>query len=65
MTAPRVSPTRREAVDRQRRGLEFAGLIYGHQTNVSIRQCVDDLELMALVMDPAEVRGQVFYLPVK
>ena len=41
-----------EAVRRQRSGETFAGVIYAHQLNVTIGECVDDLELIAHVIRP-------------
>ena len=36
-----------EAARRQRIGKQFFGLIYGHQRNITARQTIDDLELLA------------------
>lgn len=55
----------REAARRQRSGEHFAGLIYGHQHNVSIAQCIEDLELLAVVREPEEFFNWVQYLPLK
>src|SRR5262245_55612606 len=44
-------------------GREFAGLVYAHQLAISIGQAVRDLELLAKVLDPAEMRNRVEYLP--
>jgi hypothetical protein len=54
-----------EAASRQRALLDFAGLVYARQREVSVRQCVDDLELIALAMSPAELRARVIHLPLK
>jgi hypothetical protein len=54
-----------EAAYRQRSGISFSGLLYGHQLNVRIGQCIDDLELICAVYDPDEFRNQVQYLPLK
>jgi len=35
------------AADWQRRGEEFAGVVYAHQVYVTIGRCVNDLELIA------------------
>jgi hypothetical protein len=37
----------REAQKRQQSGEVFAGVVYAHQLNISIGQCIDDLELIA------------------
>lgn len=54
-----------EAAKRQRSGAGFAGVIYAHQTNVTIGQCVDDLELIAKTSDAEEWINRVEYLPLK
>jgi hypothetical protein len=55
----------REAAQRQQRGVPFAGLIYAHQLNMTIGQCVRDLELLALISDPKDFEGRVEYLPLR
>ena len=42
----------REATARQRSGISFAGLIYAHQLDATIGQCVEDLELIAKACTP-------------
>ena len=54
----------REAARRQDSGEFFAGVVYGHQLNITIGQCVRDLELVAKVLDPADLVNQVIYLPL-
>src|SRR5437868_14418010 len=41
----------REATRRQEANMEFAGVIYVHQNNLSIGQCIDELELIAAVFE--------------
>ena len=48
----------------QRRNRSFAGLVYGHQLDLSIGQAVRDLELIAGVYDPEDTRDRVEYLPL-
>jgi hypothetical protein len=48
----------------QRAGHPFAGLIYGHQLDLSIGQAVRDLALIAQVYDPDDLRDRVEYLPL-
>lgn len=55
----------REAAERLRRGAAFAGVIYAHQLNVTVGQCIDELELIAKVTGPAEWSGRLLYLPLK
>jgi predicted nuclease of predicted toxin-antitoxin system len=54
-----------EAIMRQRNGITFAGVIYAHQPSVSIRQCIEELELIAKITDRHEWLGRVEYLPLK
>jgi predicted nuclease of predicted toxin-antitoxin system len=53
-----------EATRRQREGLPFAGVIYGHQLTVTIGDCIRDLELIAKAGSPEEFAGRVEYLPL-
>lgn len=54
-----------EAHFRQETGQPFLGVIYAHQLNVTIGQCVDDLELIAKVGEPEDLANRVEYLPLK
>jgi hypothetical protein len=53
------------AEDWQRQSRHFGGLIFGHQLHASIGQYVQDLELIAKVMEPAEWVMQVGWLPLR
>jgi predicted nuclease of predicted toxin-antitoxin system len=53
-----------EAARRQRAGETFAGIVYAHQLRVSISRCIDDLELLAKVYDPADMLNWVEHLPL-
>jgi predicted nuclease of predicted toxin-antitoxin system len=55
----------REATRRQAENIEFAGVIYVHQHNLSTRQCIDELELIAGVFELEEWSNRVEYLPLK
>lgn len=55
----------REAAERQRHGVVFAGVIYGHQLKVTIGQCIRDLELIATVNEPEDCANRVAYLPLR
>ena len=46
----------REAARRQQSGEGFAGVIYAHQLNITIGQCINDLELIAIATEPEEWR---------
>ncbi len=54
-----------EAHLRQQDGRPFPGVVYAHQLNVTVGQCVDDLELIAKVYEPEEIANCVEYLPLK
>ena len=54
----------REAAERQRHGVAFAGVIYGHQLKVTVGQCIRDLELLAKVNEPEDYANRVEYLPL-
>jgi hypothetical protein len=53
-----------EANRRQRAGSRFAGVIYPHQLRAPIGVCVRDLELIAKIAEPADLQGQVIFLPL-
>lgn len=48
---------------RQQTGREFAGVAYAHQLNISIGKAISDLELLAKVFEPDEMRNRVEFLP--
>ncbi len=53
-----------EATRRQREGLAFGGVIFAHQLQVTIGQCVRDLELIAAAGEPEDMVGRVHFLPL-
>ncbi|HAG84476.1 MAG TPA: hypothetical protein DCL61_25800 [Cyanobacteria bacterium UBA12227] len=53
-----------EAHRRQAEGINFAGVIYTHQRNVSIGDCVRDLEVIAKASNPEDCANCVYYLPL-
>lgn len=54
-----------EAAQRQQTGGKFAGVIYAHQLNITIGQCIDDLELITTATEPEEWLDHVMYLPLR
>jgi hypothetical protein len=54
-----------EATARQRSGKFFAGIIYAHQQNITVRQTIEDLELIAKTCGPEELENSVVFLPLK
>ncbi len=55
----------KEAARRQETEEAFAGLIYGHQLNLTIGQCIEELELIVQTTDSEELTNRVIYLPLK
>lgn len=55
----------KEAARRQETGEKFAGVIYAHQLNIAVGQCIEDLELITQATESAEWIGRVTYLPLK
>jgi predicted nuclease of predicted toxin-antitoxin system len=53
-----------EAHRRQQTGEPFAGVVYAHQLNVTIGECVSDLELIAKIYEPKDLADRVEYLPL-
>lgn len=53
-----------EAALRQQHGQSFYGVIYAHQRRATIGECVRDLEILALIGEPADIVGQVVFLPL-
>ena len=53
-----------EASQRQATGVYFPGVIYAHQQQVSIGDCIRNLELIAKAGSPEEFANQVIYLPL-
>jgi predicted nuclease of predicted toxin-antitoxin system len=43
----------------------FAGVIYGHALAISIRQCIDDLELIAKAGDRHDYENHIEFLPLR
>ena len=55
----------REATRRQEANIEFAGVIYAHQMDLSIGKSIDELELIVQVFESEEMANRVEYLPLK
>jgi hypothetical protein len=49
------------AQNRQVTGREFAGVAYSHQLAISIGKAIRDLELLAKIFDPEDMRNRVEY----
>ena len=54
----------REAAERQRHGVPFAGVVYSHQLAITVGQTVRDLELLANVYEPEDIENRIEYLPL-
>lgn len=55
----------REAKRRQQTGETFSGVVYAHQLNLSIGQCIADLALIAQASESDEWVNRTEYLPLK
>ena len=53
-----------EAMQRQRAGIGFGGVIYAHQEVISIGQCIQDLEVIAAAGTKVDIMDRVIYLPL-
>ncbi len=53
-----------EAAHRQRNGITFGGVVFAAQGEVTIGQCVRDLELIAFAGTREEFLDRVHYLPL-
>jgi hypothetical protein len=47
-----------------RTGRDFSGVVYAHQLDIDIGTAVRDLELIAKVLDPSDLRNTVIFLPL-
>ncbi len=54
-----------EAALRQASEQFFAGVIFVPQQTLSVRQCIEELELIANVYEPEDLANRVEYLPLK
>ncbi len=52
-----------EAARRQQEGIFFRGIIYAHQLCISIRDCIDGLEIIAKAGEPEDMFNVVQFLP--
>jgi predicted nuclease of predicted toxin-antitoxin system len=46
-------------------GREFAGVTYAHQLNITIGQAINDLEVIAKVLEPEELLNRIQFLPIR
>lgn len=53
------------AAARQRAGESFPGVVYAHQLRVTIKACIEQLELIAGAAEPAEMKDQLIHLPLR
>jgi predicted nuclease of predicted toxin-antitoxin system len=54
----------RIARELQQTGIDFAGIIFANQTEITISRCVRDLELIAKVYEPEDLANRIEYLPL-
>lgn len=53
-----------EGERRQSQGIAFAGVVYAHALRVSVRTCLDDLEIIAKAGGPEDFANRVQFLPL-
>ena len=53
-----------EATKRQRSGAIFGGVIYAHQTGITIGRAIHDLQILADAGKPEDFANRVEYLPL-
>lgn len=44
-------------------GRDFAGVVYAHQLGITIGEAVRDLELIAKVLEPQDMKNRIEFLP--
>ena len=52
------------ANSRQQEEVNFSGVIYAHQQNVTFGDCIRDLKIVAKVSEPEDLVNRVQYLPL-
>lgn len=55
----------KEASERLRKGEAFSGIVYAHQLNIKVSQCIADLKLISTAVQFNELANQVIYLPLR
>src|SRR6266404_7744886 len=51
------------AAKRMADGIRFAGVVYAHQLDAPVGRCIEDLELIAKVLEVAELSNRVEFIP--
>lgn len=46
-------------------GRKFTGVVYAHQLNITIGQAINELELIAIVLDADEMANQILFVPMR
>ena len=54
----------KEAARRQRAGKTLSGIVYAHQLEARVGQCINDLEVIAKTSELVQWIGRVEYLPL-
>jgi hypothetical protein len=55
----------RHATRRQRAGIPFSGVVHANFAEISIGQCVKDLELICTLGEAEEFSNRIEYLPLR
>lgn len=53
-----------EGIERQQNNHFFAGIVFAHQLDVTIGQCVSDLEIVSKAGEPEDLENRILYLPL-
>lgn len=53
-----------EGTARQAAHKFFAGIIFAHPLHITLRRCIDDLELAAKICKPEEMANRILFLPI-
>jgi predicted nuclease of predicted toxin-antitoxin system len=53
-----------EAGRRQALGINFAGVVYAHELNITVGQLIEQLHFVCAAGDAEYMRGHVEYLPI-
>lgn len=53
----------KEARSRIEAGIPFTGVVYSHQLHSPIGRCIDDLEIIAKILEPEDLISRIEFIP--
>lgn len=53
----------RETARRMKDGIQFSGVVFAKQLNISIGRCIDDIDLIAKSFEVSDLVNRVEYIP--